>query len=47
MYISTLLLCSDIPEEGIRSPYKWLLATMWLLGIELRTSGGAVRALNH
>jgi hypothetical protein len=27
--------------------YRWLWATMWLLGIELRTSGRAVSALNH
>jgi hypothetical protein len=31
---------SDTLEEGIRSHY------MWLLGIELRTSGRAVSALN-
>ena len=47
LYISTLYLFSDIPEEGIRSHYRWLWATMWLLGIELRTSGRAVSALNH
>jgi hypothetical protein len=29
---------SDTPEEGIRSHYRWLWATMWLLGIELRSS---------
>ncbi|GAB1293000.1 Transmembrane and coiled-coil domain-containing protein 3 [Apodemus speciosus] len=29
----------DTPEEGIRPHYRWLRATMWLLGIELRTSG--------
>jgi len=40
------LLSSDTPEEGIRSRYGWLWATMWLLGIELRTFGGAVSALN-
>jgi hypothetical protein len=47
MYMSTLSLSSDTPEEGIRSHYRWLWATMWLLGIELRTSGRAVSALNH
>lgn len=47
MYKSTLQLPTDPPEEGIRSYYRWLWATMWLLGIELRTSGRAVRALNH
>jgi hypothetical protein len=35
------------PEEGIRSHYRWLWATMWLLGIELRTSGRSATALNH
>jgi hypothetical protein len=34
------------PEEGIRSHYRWLWATMWCLGIELRTSGKTVSALN-
>jgi hypothetical protein len=29
------------PEEGIGSHYRWLWATLWLLGIELRTSGRA------
>jgi hypothetical protein len=28
------------------SHYRWLWATMWLLGIELRTSGRATSALN-
>jgi hypothetical protein len=46
MYMSTLFLSSDTLEEGIRSHYRWLWATMWLLGIELRTSGKAVSALN-
>jgi len=46
-YISTLSLSSDTPEEGIRPHYGWLWATMWLLGIELRTSGRAASALNH
>jgi hypothetical protein len=41
MYVITLSLSSDTPEEGIRSHYRWLKATMWLLGIELRTSGRA------
>jgi hypothetical protein len=35
-----------MPEEGIRSRYRWLRATMWLLGIELRTSARTVRDLN-
>ena len=29
-----------------RSHYGWFQATMWLLGIELRTSGRAASALN-
>jgi hypothetical protein len=47
MYISIPLLSSDTPEEGIRSHYRWLWATMWLLGIELRTCGRVVGALNR
>jgi hypothetical protein len=43
MHMSTPpLLSSDTPEEGTRPHYRWLRATMWLLGIELRTSGRAV-----
>ena len=38
---------SDTPEEGIRSYYRWLWATTWLLGFELRTSGRTVNALTH
>ena len=34
-------------EVGTRSYYRWLWATIWLLGIELRTSRRAVNALNH
>jgi hypothetical protein len=45
--MSTLSLSSDMPEEDSRSHYRWLWATMWLLGIEFRTSGRAVSALNH
>jgi hypothetical protein len=47
MYVSTLLLSSDTPEEGIESHYRWLWATMWLLGIELRTFVRAASALNY
>jgi hypothetical protein len=47
IYVSMLLLCSDTPEEGVRSHYRWLWATTWLLGTELRTSGRAVYALSH
>ena len=40
-------LSSDTPEEGIRSHYRWLWATMCLLGTELRTSGRAANVLNY
>ena len=33
------------PEEGTRS-HRWLWATMWLLGLELRMSGRAASAVN-
>lgn len=46
MYVNTLSLSSDTPEEGTVSHYRWLWATMWLLGIELRSSGRAASALN-
>ena len=46
LYMSTLSLSSVTPEEGIGSHYRWLWATMWLLRIELRTSGRAASALN-
>jgi hypothetical protein len=47
MYMNTLLLSSDTLEEGICFHYRWLCATRWFLGIELRTSGRAVSALNR
>jgi hypothetical protein len=47
IYMNTLELSSDTPEEGIRSHYRWLWATMWLLGFELRTFGRAVSALTR
>jgi hypothetical protein len=49
VWVLDLYICiyTCMPEEGIRSHYRWLWATMWLLGIELRTSGRAVGALNH
>jgi hypothetical protein len=43
----TVAVFRHTPEECIRSHYRWLGATMWLLGIELRTSGRVVSALNH
>jgi hypothetical protein len=47
MYVSTQLLSSDAPEEGIRSHDRQLWATLWLLGIELRTSRRAASTLNR
>jgi hypothetical protein len=46
MYMNTLYLSSDTPKEGIISRYRWLWATMCLLGIELRTSERAVSVSN-
>ena len=46
LYMSTLLLSWDTPEEGFRYHYRWLWATIWLLGIEFRTPGRTVSALN-
>ena len=46
MYVSILYLFADTPEEAIRSHCRWLWGTMWLLGIELKTSGKAVSAFN-
>jgi len=43
--MSTLSLSSDTAEEGIRLCCRRLWATMWLLGIELRTSGRGIRLL--
>jgi hypothetical protein len=45
--MGTLSLSSDTLEKGIGSHYRWLWDTMWVLGIELRTSGRAVSALNY
>ena len=47
MNVSTLSLSSDTPEEGIRFHDRWLRATRWVLGIELRTVRSAVSTLNH
>jgi len=47
MHMNTLLLSSDTPEESIRSHYRRLWAAIWLVRIELRTSGRAVSALTH
>jgi hypothetical protein len=42
----TVAVFRHTPEESIRSHYRWLCATMWLLGIELRTSGKVASALS-
>ena len=42
VYQCSVCMCTCVPEEGTRSHYRWLRATMWLIGIELRTSGRAV-----
>ena len=39
--------CVHTYEEDIRSHYRWLWDTVWLLGIELRIYWRAVSALNH
>ena len=44
MYMNAL--SSYSLEDGTRSHYRWLCATMWLLGIELGTSGRVASALN-
>ena len=41
----SIICLQTAPEEGIRSRYRWLWATMWLLGFELRTFRRAVSAL--
>jgi hypothetical protein len=41
------LLSSDPPEESVRSHYRWLWATTWLLGFELRTFRRVVSVLTH
>ena len=54
-FFLTYLLCIQYPacmyacrtEKGTRSYYRWLWATIWLLGIEFRTFGRAGSALNH
>ena len=35
------------PEEGTKSHCRWLWATMWLLRIELKTSGRSTSTLNR
>lgn len=48
MYEYSICIYNFMPEEDIGSHYRWLSVTMWLLKIELRTSGRAsASALNH
>ena len=42
-YYACMYACTT--EEGTRSHYRWLWVTIWLQGIELRTSGRAASAL--
>ena len=42
MYECSICMYVYMSEEDVRSHYRWLWATMWFLGIELRTSGRAV-----
>ena len=44
LYMSVLSSCT--PEKGTKFHCRTLWATMWVLGIELRSSGRAVSALN-
>ena len=47
LYEYTVAVFKHTGKEGIRSHYRWLWATMWLLGIELRTFERAASALNR
>lgn len=38
VYKCSFCMCTCVPEKGIRSHYRWSWATIWFLGIELRTS---------
>jgi hypothetical protein len=46
-YLFNVYKYNGIVFRNTRSHYRWLWATMWLLGIELRTSGRAAGALNR
>ena len=46
VYDSFKLICYVYSVLSTRSHYRWVWATMWLLGIELRTSRTAVSSLN-
>ena len=51
MYLSNVgVLCwlyTSMPDEGIKSFHIWSEATMWLLGIELKSSGRAAMVHKH
>jgi hypothetical protein len=46
-YVWVFCMYTYMPENGIRSHYRWLWVTVWLLGNKLKTSGRADSALNH
>ena len=46
-YVYENTVAGDTAEENAGTVYRWLRATMWLLGIELRTPRRAVSALNR
>jgi hypothetical protein len=47
IYVSTLSAVSRHTRRGHRIPITMVVATMWLLGTKLKTSGRAVSAFNH
>ena len=48
MYECSICMCTYMPEGGIRTQDRWLGVTIWLLGIELRTSGRtAISPVQH
>ena len=47
MYLCSICMYICMPEEDMRSHYRWLWATMWLLGIELRIFRRENSALHH
>ena len=46
-YLYEFINVSIFGQDSIRSHYRWLWATIWLWGVELKTSGRAVGTLNH
>jgi hypothetical protein len=47
VYEGPICMYACMPEEGIKSPYRWLWVTMWLVGTKLRNCGGAASALKR